>query len=55
MKRKPFPYWILGLIAALIGGMVAMNVLNQKSSGVEVFAEHDHDKDGKPDHGKDVH
>jgi hypothetical protein len=57
MKKKPFPWWVLALIGALIGGMVAVNTLNQKAQGgnVQTFGEHDHDHDGKPDHGADAH
>jgi paraquat-inducible protein B len=57
MKRKPFPFWVLGLIAALVGGMVAVNLLSQKAQNqnVQVFDSHDHDHDGKPDHDANTH
>ncbi len=45
MKRKPFPLWVLGLIAALVGGAVALNVLSQKAQNQNVHVE-------EPDHNQ---
>jgi hypothetical protein len=53
--KKPgiSPIWIALLALLLIGGVVAMNVM--KDSSTTKAVEHDHDNDGKSDHGTDAH
>lgn len=53
MKKPPFPLWIVAFLVLLVGGLVAMNAMNSKN--VTVYPEHDHDHDGKPDHGEGAH
>ena len=53
MKKPGFPLWIVALLILSIGGLVAVNMLNNKN--VQVFADHDHDHDGKPDHAEGAH
>ena len=53
MKKPGFPLWIVVVLIALIGGLVAVSAMNNKN--VETFADHDHDKDGKADHGDGEH
>jgi hypothetical protein len=53
MKKPAFPLWAIGLLALLVGGLVAMNTINSKN--VQTFADHDHDHDGKADHADGDH
>lgn len=55
--KKPIPAWAIALAAlAVVGGLVAVNVLGERNRSASVAAEgHDHDGDGKPDHGADAH
>jgi hypothetical protein len=47
------PIWIALIALVLIGGVVAMNVFKDKTAPQAV--EHDHDGDGKSDHGAGAH
>lgn len=55
--KKPIPVWAIVLaVLVVVGGMAAVNVLGERSRAGSVSAEgHDHDGDGKPDHGADAH
>jgi hypothetical protein len=55
--KKRIPTWAIVVgIALLAGGMVAVNVLGERSRAGNVAAEgHDHDGDGKADHGAGAH
>ncbi len=53
MKKPKFPLWIVFVLAALVGGLVAVGTLSNKN--VQTFSEHDHDHDGKADHGENDH
>lgn len=56
MKKPRFPLWgIVVLALLLVGAAVAVNIVRDRASGnaIAVFDEHDHDHDGKPDHGAD--
>ncbi len=57
MRKKPFPIWAIALIiAGLAGAMIAVNTIQERtnSKNVQQFDQHDHDRDGTPDHGPDV-
>ena len=47
------PLALLLLLLLLLGAAVAVTVLNQRS--VVVYDAHDHDRDGRPDHGAEGH
>ncbi len=51
-KGRP-PMVLLLLLLLLLGAAVAVTVLNQRS--VAVYDTHDHDRDGRPDHGPQAH
>ena len=53
MKKPKFPLWILILLVGLIGGIVAITSSTNKN--VQKFSDHDHDRDGKADHGSEAH
>jgi hypothetical protein len=44
---------LLLLLLLMLGAAVAVTVLNQRS--VVVYDAHDHDRDGRPDHGAEGH
>jgi hypothetical protein len=53
--KKPgiSPIWIALIAIALLGGVVAVNMI--KDGNTPKAVEHDHDGDGKSDHGADAH
>jgi hypothetical protein len=59
MQKKTNPGQIVifvVVIVALLGLVVAMNQMSERANKQNIEADnHDHDGDGKPDHGADAH
>ena len=51
-KRGRFPLALLLAALLLVGAVVGLVILNDRN--VTIYDAHDHDHDGKPDHGPEV-
>ena len=47
MKKPKFPLWIVFVLAALVGGLVAISTLNNKNVHIVEESEHEHEHDNK--------
>jgi hypothetical protein len=53
MKKPSFPIWAIVALVVLVGGLIAVSSMSNKN--IQTFSEHDHDHDGKSDHGDNEH